>query len=293
VFRIFHRRPAIDEWRTRYLDYCATRNVASTQRAKAFAFHLLLAMFPGTDSVAKMTKQRALAFLSQIAQERGGGSANEVRKRLRAAWNWGIELLGMPEANPFHIPKFPQDEKPRHVPPLADFQAVLALTHGVDYAMLLTALHTAARRGEIFRLTWDDVDFGRGIIRLGTRKRAGGGLQYDWLPMTAELSKTLVAHKKDTGRDTGLVFPRPDGAQYKARAQWLRKLCAEASVRRFGFHGVRHLAASMMAKKMSITDIQEILRHKSPLTTSRYLHRIGALRQNLDSVFCEGETGPP
>jgi integrase len=189
----------------------------------------------------------------------------------------------MSEEKPFLIPVFPQDERPRYVPPLGDFEALHALATGKDHAMLLTALHTAARRGEIFRLTWDDVDFTRGIIRLGTRKRAGGGMQYDWLPMTGSLSASLSALYRQGG---GYIFPRADGERYKVRTSFLRKMCAQAGVRRFGFHSIRHLSASLMAQHgMSISNIQYVLRHKSPLTTTLYLHRLGALKQDLDSVF--------
>ncbi|MDR2819451.1 MAG: site-specific integrase [Desulfovibrio sp.] len=291
MLAFFKKKTSISGWKDAYLDFCAAKNVENTRRAKAFAFRVLLATFPGGTNVAKITKQGALAFLLQVARERGGGSANEVRKRLRAAWNWGVEFLDMPEVNPFRVPKFPQDERPRYVPPLGDFKAVHALTSGADYAMLLTVLHTAARRGEIFRMTWDDVDFQRGIVRLGTRKRAGGGLQYDWVPMTSALKETLTAHKNDSRGCSGLVFPRPDGCPYKTRANLLKKLCAEGGIKRFSFHAVRHLAASLMAQKgMGITSIQAILRHTTPLTTARYLHRLGVPSQDLDSVF---STGPP
>jgi integrase len=150
--------------------------------------------------------------------------------------------------------------------------------------MLLTLLHTAARRGEIFRLAWSDVDFEHGTIRLGTRKRAGGGMQFDVIPMTAKLSEVLREHRK-TCPGT-LVFPRPDGGRYLSRGNFFRDLCARVGVKRFGFHGVRHLSASVMARKgMAVPGIQAILRHRTPLTTARYLHRLGVLKQDLDRVF--------
>jgi integrase len=285
MFGRFFCRTTIAKWRDAYLRHCATVNVASTQDAKDRGFRVLTKTFPETERVTRITKERALIFLSHVATERSGGSANDTKRRLRAAWNWGIEFLDMPEGNPFCIRKFPQDEHPRYVPPLADFQAVLALTSGADYAMLLTALHTAARRGEIFRLTWADVDFQRSIIRLSTRKRAGGGMQYDWLPMTATLAEALREQQKKA--ESEMVFPRPHGGQYKTRSNFFKKLCARAGARRFGFHGIRHLAASLMAEKMPITGVQAILRHTSPLTTARYLHRLGVLEHDLDLVFAE------
>ena len=62
--------------------------------------------------------------------------------------------------------------------------------------MLLTLWHLGARRGEVFRLQWDDVYFEKRRIRLSTRKRQDGTLEYDWLPMTHELSESLSRWKR-------------------------------------------------------------------------------------------------
>lgn len=280
------RRITISDWESAYLQY-AEKFAQNTRRAKAFAFGALRDEFGASENVRRITAQRILVWLSRIANKRSGGSANQMRKHLAAAWAWGVKYFAMPERNPFCVPRFPEDERPRYVPPLENFNAVLALTSGPDHAMLLTALHTAARRGEIFRLTWDDVDFGRGMLRLGTRKRSGGGMQYDWVPLTAALAQTLAAHQ-DTASGVALVFPRRNGEQYMARPHFLRRLCDKAGVKRFGYHGIRHLSASMMdAGRLPITSIQAVLRHTSPLTTARYLHKLGGIRDSLDQVFSE------
>jgi hypothetical protein len=53
-------------------------------------------------------------------------------------------------------------------------------------------LHTAGRRGEIFRIAREDLNFSTNMIRLWTRKRKGGNLGADWIPMTGILRKTLL-----------------------------------------------------------------------------------------------------
>jgi integrase len=290
MFNPFKKKVLICTWRDAYLNECLIRNVNSTYEAKKVVFRLLEKDFRENDAVTSITVSRVLTFLTKISIDRSGESANRARKRLAAAWSWGIKILDLPEKNPFRgIPKFRSDEQPRYVPSLEDFKAVHTLTRGADYAMLLTALHTAARRGEIFRLTWNDVDFNRRIIRFGTRKRFGGGLQYDWIPMTTQLKNTLLEHRKESIKaNLPLIFPRSDGKEYIVRANFLRCLCAQAGVKRFGFHGIRHLAASIMADKgMSIAGVQMVLRHTSPLTTARYLHKLGVLANDLDNVFEE------
>lgn len=57
-------------------------------------------------------------------------------------------------------------------------------------------MHIAARRGELFRLRWDDVDFGHARVRLSTRKRKDGSLEYDWLPLTDILYDALLNHRQ-------------------------------------------------------------------------------------------------
>jgi hypothetical protein len=47
--------------------------------------------------------------------------------------------------------------------------AVLATEKGQDHAMLTAMLHLASRKNEVFRNTWDDMDFTQGRIRLMTR----------------------------------------------------------------------------------------------------------------------------
>ena len=289
MFNLFRRGPTVGEWRAAYLSF-ARRFSDSTFGAKARAFRRLDGYFPDNTPVRKISKPAVLAMLQRVAQENSGGVANVMNKQLRCGWNWGEQYFALPGTNPFHRqPKFAADERPRYVPPVSDFSAVLdAAETLMDRAMLVLALHTAARRGEIFRLRWADVDFGRKLIQLGTRKRAGGGMQYDWIPMSDALGGILSEYRRET-EGFGLVFPRRGHGNecYTSRKPWLRKLCQVAGVKRFGFHSIRHLSASMMAAAgVSIPDIQSVLRHRDIQTTSIYLHRIGAMvGEKLDDVF--------
>jgi integrase len=70
-----------------------------------------------------------------------------------------------------------------------DFWKVYEIAEGQDKVMMLTFLHTAGRRGEIFLLTISDIDFQNNRIRLSTKKGKGGNLEYDWLSMTEELKR--------------------------------------------------------------------------------------------------------
>ena len=81
------------------------------------------------------------------------------------------------------------------------------------------------------------------------------------------------------------------GKPFKVRQEFLKRLCGKAAVKPFGFHAIRHLAASILYRKgYSVGRIQAVLRHTNPNTTSRYLRSLGleVVREALE----EGLKGP-
>jgi integrase len=226
---------------------------------------------------------------------------------LGTAWNWGRDNLeGWPiTENPFlAIKKFPETRSPRYVPPEADFWRVFEAAEGQDQLMLLAFLHLAARRGEIFRMTWSDVDFATGRVQLWTKKREGGHQECDWLPMTLDLKRALLAWREKTlaiaGIDREYVFICLDenpivepfyGKQFLYRQHFMRRICTRAGVKPFGFHAIRHLTASILYQKgYPLSVVQAILRHKNPNTTVRYLQTLG-LEQTREALE-EGLSSP-
>ena len=58
-------------------------------------------------------------------------------------------------------------------------------------------------------------------------------------------------------------------------------------MRKFGFHGIRHLAAGIgigIDAGANILDVQQLLRHKSSRTTERYIHRIKKENRAVDAL---------
>lgn len=100
-------------------------------------------------------------------------------------------------------------------------------------------------------------------------------MEYDQIPLTEELKNTLQDLKASARGEW--VFCDGDGEPYKYRIHLMKNACKRAKVKSFGFHAIRHLAASMLAEaNIPITTIQKILRHKSSVMTAHYLHTIGA-----------------
>ena len=275
-----------------YLNYSKVKHAPKTYREKTDVFkNFLKAINPITD-VEDITAGTILGYLQKQAEARSGNAANKERKNLIAAWNYGIKYIeGFPQHNPCFVDRFPEVRKPRYIPPEKDYWRVYDVAESEqDEVLLLCYLHLAARRGEIYGLRWDDVDFSQQRVRLYTRKRRDGTLEYDYLPLTDQLYHALLEHRQQAVNEW--VFSDPGtGLPYIARQQWMGRLCKKAKVRHFGIHAIRHLTASILAQAgVPMKDIQTILRHKNLSTTERYIHRLQSIRPALKVL--EGKNRP-
>lgn len=277
-----------------YLEHVKTQCVKKTYQEKHRAFERLLERVTPIP-LDKMSTGRAYKHLAAEMKARSGNAANKDRKNLASAWAWGQRYLdGFPEkANPFKsVAPFKVDPRPRYVPREEDFWKVYGVAKGQDRVMLTAFLHLAARKSELFRLTWRDVDFKNERVCLSTKKTKGGGWRYDWLPMTSELKRQLMwwwehrTHKRSdyvfTVTSEGNGWNQHEGEPFKVRQHFMEKKCKAAGVRCFDFHAIRHLSASVLyrsGEKLSV--IQEVLRHTSPSTTERYLKSLGFDLNNI------------
>ena len=290
---------SLGDWAQKYLDYAKMKFAHKTYIEKSAVFRMFFREIDPALPVTKLTPARVLAYLQERMKQKSGYAANKDRKNLVAAWNWGMKYMEplLPAPNPCLVEKMPEIRTPRYVPPEEDFWKVFeAVEDEQDRAMLLASLYLAARRGEIFRLKISDLDFENDRIRLWTKKREGGNLEYDWLPMTEELCQSLSSWLKNREIDSEYVFvclyktaftKKYYGKPFTCRQQFMRRLCDKAGVKRFGFHAIRHITASQLFKKgYSVGIIQAILRHKSPSTTERYLRTLGLeqVREPLENL---------
>ncbi len=277
----------LGDWAEQYLDYAKAGFSEKTYFEKRLAFRQLFQFIDPAQPVETLTPAIILSYLQKQMKERSGYAANKDRKNLVAGWNWGMKYMEplLDPHNPCLVAKMPEKRTPRYIPPENDFWKIYGVAEGQDKVMLLTFLHLAGRRSEIFRLMVTDLDFENSRVRLSTRKREGGNLEYDWLPMTKGLAGALAEWLNIRPLDSDDVFVCIDntpfsrdyyGKPFKYRLQFMRRLCDRAEVKRFGFHAIRHLTASNLYKQgNSVGVIQAILRHKSPSTTERYLKTLG------------------
>jgi len=296
-------------WATAVLDDAKRRRSQKTYAEKRDVFRRLLKheRFRPGSSVSSVGAPDALAYLGEQFDARSGNAANKDRKNLSTAWTWGLQFLpGFPAGpNPFlAVQRFPEVRRPRYVPHEEDFRKVLDMAVGQDRVMLLTFLHLAARRGEVFGLRWEDIDFAGSRVRLATKKTRNGSTRLDWLPMTGELRQALLGwwearpHKQAqhvfviTG---GFNFNNQhEGKPFRYRQHFMEQLCEQAGVKPFGFHAIRHLSAVILFQAgYPVATIKAILRHEDARTTEKYLTRLGLDPEDLAEALTVFERRGP
>lgn len=148
-----------------------------------------------------------------------------------------------------------------------EMDRLLARSDEVLSTVLITALHTGLRRGELFHLTWQDVDFKLGVIRVLQTKNG----ERREIPMTNTLRATLQHLPKRLSSD--YVFPGKTGhGLVDIRKRFLRAL-QESGIEGFVFHDLRHTFAShLVMAGVDLMTVKEFLGHKDIKMTLRYAH---------------------
>ena len=137
------------------------------------------------------------------------------------------------------------------------------------YPVVILALSTGMRRGEILNLKWSDVDLDRGSILLQTTKNG----ERRFVPL-AGIALDLLKSRHANQPIASLVFPAPHFASkpIDIRSAWETAL-EKAGISNFRFHDLRHTAASYLAmNQASLLEIGTLLGHKTVQMTKRYAH---------------------
>jgi integrase len=137
------------------------------------------------------------------------------------------------------------------------------------YLMVLFALTTGVRRGELLGLRWQDIDLERRVAVLQNTKNGDRRA----VPIVPEVARLLREHGKvrNIGNDQLFVGDGPTDVWLFDKA-WYAALKA-AKVKDFRFHDLRHTAASYLAMSGATTaEIAAVLGHRTLAMVKRYAH---------------------
>ncbi|MGF6769471.1 integrase [Paraburkholderia sp. GAS199] len=175
---------------------------------------------------------------------------------------WGIRL----PSNPVSLIRKPRSGKARDrvltVPERTALVSACGQCHNSWIRpVVIFALETAARRGEILSLSWNDVDLAHRTATLQVTKSGQ--------PRRIPLSKNCVAMLESLPRSVdGRVFP----VSMEAVKQAYERAVVRAGIRNFTFHDLRHDALTRLAKNgLSVLELRAISGHTTANMLQRYV----------------------
>ncbi|MBP2462835.1 MULTISPECIES: site-specific integrase [unclassified Rhizobium] len=203
-------------------------------------------------SVAPSTAVRELAILSHVL---------EVATR-----DWGlplarnvVKLVRRPVIRNERCRRLSGDEEQR-------------LLNGCDAGqipylrtLVIVAIETGMRRGEILGLQWSDISHNRRVITL-TMTKNGSGRE---VPLSPRAFEALMEWKSRSEVDQPSVFPMSPGALEQA---W-RRLLIRVKIAGLRFHDLRHEGVSRLFERgLNVIEVSSISGHKELRMLRRYTH---------------------
>ncbi len=139
--------------------------------------------------------------------------------------------------------------------------------------LVLVAVNTGLRRGELLQLRWRDVDLQRRILTVRGEGAKTGQTRH--VPLNSEVARVLSVWKPSPACEANwCVF---SGAKSSVplvtiKKPWMAVMKA-ANVNSFRFHDLRHTFASkLVMAAVDLNTVRELLGHKSLAMTLRYAH---------------------
>jgi len=219
--------------------------------------------------ISHSTIRRALKQLTEAG--RRGGTLNRYKANLSSVFQLAKENYGF-SLNPCREVTA-KPESAGRVRFLSDSERTALLkackvsAWDKMYLIALLAITTGARRGELLKIRWADVDIKSRRATLYDTKNGKNRV----LPLTNEAINEL---KRFQGIGNALLFPSVSklDVAYDFRIPW-KKALDLAKVDNFNFHDLRHTCASYLAQNgATLVQIAEVLGHSNTVVTSRYAH---------------------
>jgi len=136
--------------------------------------------------------------------------------------------------------------------------------------MVLLSINTGIRRGEMFNLDWQDVDFSRALLTIDGDNAKSGSTRH--IPLNKE-ALTVLKEWHDQTKGTGLVFPGKEGKPMDNIKKGWSGIVKAANLTNFRWHDLRHhFASRLVMAGVSLNTVRELLGHADIKMTLRYAH---------------------
>jgi integrase len=217
---------------------------------------------------------------TMLEKEKTPRTVTYVLAVARQVFNYAISNDLISENNPVNKIKKPSCDN-RRIRFLTQKEAGILLEHLSKaskqvHDMALLSLHCGLRAGEIFSITWNDVDFEHGIISIKDTKSGRNRSAI----MTPDI-KEMLEENKQTSESNGLVFVSAIGTKITDISNSFSRAVntlgfndgIDDDRQKVVFHTLRHTYASWLVMSgVDLYTVQKLMGHSTISMTERYSH---------------------
>ena len=266
------RERTFEELMTRYTQERSVGKTGKSAVRDRGALNHLLPVF-GKLVLANVTPKLLAAYKTQRRLEQAApATINKELQLIRHAYNLAMREWEWCRENPMHRVSMEKvrNDVDRWLTPDEE-ERLMASSSVWLREIIMFAVHTGMRQGEILNLQWQDVDFARSTLVVMKSKN---GMRRT-LPLNSVVYELLAAKQAKTGATEGRVFTTPLGNELKVRFL-VREFCKardRARIPDFRFHDLRHTFATRLVQRgVDLYKVQRLLGHKTQHMTQRYAH---------------------
>lgn len=264
----------------KYLPVAQANKAAHTAYAEEAAYRLWLSPTLAGKPLRDIKPIHLERIKKTMAE--AGRSAQTVRHvlaALRQVYNFAkrnslyagdnpVSMVKKPSADARRLRFLTHDEADRLLAALAERESNV-------HDMALLALHCGLRAGEIFSLTWGDVDMERGVLILRDTKSGKTRAAY----MTEAVAAMLADMDRRGPND--LVFPSANGGRIVQISETFNRVVTALGLnngvtdprQKVVFHTLRHTFASWLVEQgVDLYSVKELMGHGTLAMTERYSH---------------------
>jgi integrase len=259
----------------KYMAECLPRKAPSTQHDDQWYLNYWKKTL-GHKLIADITPRDLCQCRDALLKTHKASSVIRILRVLSAVLTAAVKEFEVLDTNPMSKVKMPPQPEGRvrylrgaERERLLD--ACQASSNGHLYPLVLCALSTGVREGELLRLRWCDVNLDAGVLHIEkskTKRRRD-------VPITGKALEVLrhISLLQPVAA-TDYVFPATNRKapfrSYRKAWEFARK---RAQIEDYRFYDNRHTTASYLAQQgVSLYTIGNILGHVSPTTTAIYAH---------------------
>lgn len=228
----------------------------------------LLAFFGNEVELTAIEPEGIERFKARRVEKVKPPTVNRDLQALKRMFNLAV-AWGYARENPVKLVKFFREPQGRvRYLTVEQYEKVVEACRPHLRPLVVMAVHTGLRQGDLLRLRWTDIDLDNGYASVERPKN-------DTPRHVALNDHALKALLPIKFKNPTWVFTNEKGEKLSPRtAQWQFDQALEAAgIREFRFHDLRHTCATWLAMAGENQElIKEVLGHKDIRMTDRYTH---------------------